>query len=128
MEHPNEQNFVECARMLRVLVPDLVAISVKERGLRLEVFEADFAIRFGTGPPGRTRLKFFAVYRENKAAGGTWWSDWEVEVGGNPLATHATMTMAAEIRRGRRDFRRALIDQARERPVPERQFPVPPPI
>ncbi|MFG2600810.1 hypothetical protein [Streptomyces sp. NPDC048462] len=92
------------------VVPDAARMSCIEDVVRIELPEGEFSIRLESSAPDSTQLRFRATFRENRLAGGTWWSSWEVEVPAGPGSPEVGEVLATGIRESRRTFARALSD------------------
>ncbi|MEV0275782.1 hypothetical protein AB0I22_05270 [Streptomyces sp. NPDC050610] len=91
-------------------VPDAVRMSCVGDVVRIEVPEADFHIRLEAVSDAVTRLRFHVTFREDKPAGGTWWSSREIEVPAGPGSAPVGRALAAEIRRSRDTFTHAVSE------------------
>jgi hypothetical protein len=90
-------------------VPDASRLSCNEDTILIEVPEADF--RIDLQPASRsTRIRLQATFRENRPAGGTWWSSWEVYVHAVAWSPQVTTVLVREVSESRRRFARALAD------------------
>ncbi|QLH26580.1 hypothetical protein [Streptomyces sp. Rer75] len=101
--------------LINDVVPDALRVSCVDDVIRIEAPEADLRIQLRPTLAGDgTRLSFCATFREDKPAGGTWWSSWETEVRAQPHSRHVGEIIADEIRRSRTSFAHALPDPARD--------------
>ncbi len=78
--------------------------------IRIEVPEADFSIRLEAVSEEVTRLRFHVAFREDKPAGGTWWSSREIEVPAGAGSPAVGRVLATEIRRSRDTFTHAMSE------------------
>ncbi|MFE9123203.1 hypothetical protein [Streptomyces sp. NPDC007172] len=97
-------------RLCGEAVPDARGMSCVGETIRIEVPEAEFLIRLTRPTATTTRLRIQAVFRENRPAGGTWWSSWEVDVPALPGSAAVGRALVAELTRSRASFRAALAD------------------
>ncbi|MEV0263557.1 hypothetical protein AB0I49_19775 [Streptomyces sp. NPDC050617] len=91
-------------------VPDAIRMSCVGNTVRIEVPEADFCVRLEAVSDDVTRLRFHVTFREDKPAGGTWWSSREIEVPAGPGTALVGRALAAEIRRSRDTFTHAVSE------------------
>ncbi|MFE7118915.1 hypothetical protein ACFU99_26205 [Streptomyces sp. NPDC057654] len=91
-------------------VPDAIRMSCVGDVIRIEVPEADFCVRLEAVPDGATRLRFHVTFREDKPAGGTWWTSREIEVPARPATAEVGRALVTEIRRSRDTFTHAVSE------------------
>ncbi|MFI7104524.1 hypothetical protein ACIBK8_34935 [Streptomyces sp. NPDC050161] len=91
-------------------MPDAVRMSCVDNIVRIEVPEADFWIRLEKVTDEVTRLRFHVTFREDKPAGGTWWSSREIEVPAGPGSASVGQVLATEIRHSRSTFTHAVSE------------------
>ncbi|GAA4117021.1 hypothetical protein [Streptomyces hundungensis] len=97
-------------RLCGEAVPDARGMSCVGEIIRIDVPEAEFLIRLTRPTATTTRLRMQAVFRENRPAGGTWWSSWEVDVPALPGSAEVGRALVAELTRSRASFTAALAD------------------
>ncbi|WP_189762620.1 hypothetical protein [Streptomyces xanthochromogenes] len=97
-------------RLCEEAVPDASRMSCVGETIRIEVPEAEFLIRLARPSAATTRLRIQAVFRENRPAGGTWWSSWEVDVAALPGSAEVGRALVAELTHSRASFTAALAD------------------
>ncbi|MFE4859846.1 hypothetical protein [Streptomyces sp. NPDC056670] len=97
-------------RLYGEAVPDASRMSCVGETIRIEVPEAEFLVRLTRPSATTTRLRIQAVFREDRPAGGTWWSSWEVDVTALPGSSEVGRALVAELTRSRASFTAALTD------------------
>lgn len=99
---------------LKKKIPDISHISlIKNNTIQVNVPEGDFVIRINDYPDRRlTRLDIRVTFREPEEAGGTWWSQWFVDVPQPKTKSQTGQVLIKEIVESRQYFAR-LIDDTR---------------
>ncbi|UMP00014.1 hypothetical protein [Amycolatopsis sp. EV170708-02-1] len=91
-------------------VPDATRIAQVDGTIVIDVPEAEFRVSLDSNAAGAS-TQFFAVFREDKPAGGTWWSRWTVLVETSASAHEIGVLIADQVHDSRRRFARILAEQ-----------------